>query len=211
MICRVALLTNLFASALLASGCDLKREPGYTYTATGDNLGVINWREVPLADSKVSFTGRDPTKKREVQTMRDRYMERIIFQNNGVMIYSRLYAGGFVPAYGPAVLIEQTIGADFYKDKGIVFDKSKVRSTPHFSYIVQSSPSHVCFVFNGYFGEARGEARQGSAGSEQVFGNICYLAAGKSPEALESEMLALLARARFDDGQINRTRATVSG
>lgn len=195
MIDRGATLAILFASALLAGGCELKREPGYTYTVTGENLGANNWREIPLADSKVSFTGRDPTKKHEVQAVRGRYMERIIFQNNGVMIYSRLYAGGFVPAYGPTVMIEQNLAADYYKDKGIVFDQSKVRSTPLFSYIVQSSPSHVCFVFNGYFGDARGEARQGNAGSEQIYGNICYLVAGKNPEALESEMLTLLARA----------------
>jgi hypothetical protein len=49
--------------------------------------------------------------------------------------------------------------------------------------------------------------RVGSPGNQEAFGAACYPANARTASALETEMLEYLGRMRFDDGEINRTRA----
>jgi hypothetical protein len=71
-------------------------------------------------------------------------------------------------------------------------------------YLVQSSPTHTCFIAYFVFGTATGESRQEARGDQEVSSSICYLAASKTATDLEREMVDILSRARYDDGAGNR-------
>jgi hypothetical protein len=192
------------ALALLA-GCAIERNPLNTYTYTGQNLGATAFKEIPTADSKVSFTGDDPTKRREAQNLTDRYSERITFKNNATLRYDKITINaGFTGAWSDADDIKADVeNGIFYKDRAIVFDAAKIKSGGYYTYLLQSSPTHNCFIFHGTFGDTQ-KGRVGSPGDQSISGGMCYTAASKSLDALEREMTALLARARYDDGTGNR-------
>ena len=65
---RQASLAAMVCIAVGLAGCEFKREAGYTYTNSGQNLGASNWHEIPIGESKVSFVGDDPATKREAQS-----------------------------------------------------------------------------------------------------------------------------------------------
>lgn len=141
-----------------------------------------------------------------MQNLKDRYREKITLNNNGILDYSRLSIGGFSPRYTDADMIESMIDKPFYKDRGITFDGSKVKTAGEIVYFVQSSPTDNCFVAYFIFGTATGESRQTARGDREVGANICYRATAKTAADVEREMLDILTRARYDDGAGNRTR-----
>jgi hypothetical protein len=194
------------AALIIFAGCTVERKPGYDYTVTGQNLGATNWHEISRNESHVSFTGSDPVKKREAESLIDRYEERITFNNNSIFFYTKSYHLAFSGTFSDEDFIERAMSRSFYKDKGIVYDASKVKKTSFFKYIVQSSDTYHCFVFHGVFAQnLSGEARVGSPGNVGVEGNICATIKSKSAAQLEAEMLTLLDRARYDDGEGNRS------
>jgi hypothetical protein len=175
------------------SACQPERQHDHIYTVNGQDIGVAQYREITAHDSKVSFTGDDPVKRREALSLYDRYRERITFKNNATLFYGKVYHGGFVTR---GDMLEASFDTPFLKDGGIVFDRAKIRRLGYLGYIVQSSASFRCFVAYGTFGIGA-EARPESVGDQEVSASICYPAAAKSEEALEQEMTALLSRARF--------------
>lgn len=64
-------------------------------------------------------------------------------------------------------------------------------------------------MFRGKFGHGTGPER-GEGENEEAFGGICYRSATKTADAIEAEMLEILSRIRFDDGAINKARATTA-
>src|SRR5262245_49876490 len=109
------------ALLLLAGGCQVERNPLNVYTNTGQNLGVRAYQEITPHDSKVSFVGDDPTKRREAQSLPDRYSERITLKNNMMMHYSKTFGGlGFTGAWTDIDDLQADIqNSVFYKDHGI--------------------------------------------------------------------------------------------
>jgi hypothetical protein len=101
-------------------------------------------------------------------------------------------------------MIEAMVAQAAYKDRGIIFDRSKVRGAGPLVYLVQSSPTHTCFIAYFVFGTGTGESRQEARGDQEVSSSICYLAASKTATDLEREMVDILSRARYDDGAGNR-------
>src|SRR5271154_2806431 len=87
----------------MLAGCEIERNPLNSYTYTGQNLGAIAFKTIPIADSKVSFVGDDPAKRREAQSLTDRYSERITFKNNAMLRYDKItIAAGFSGAWSDA-------------------------------------------------------------------------------------------------------------
>ncbi len=191
--------------ALLLAGCAIERSPLDAYAYTGQNLRAIAFKEIPAADSKISFTGDDPTKRREAQGLSDRDSERITFKNNATLRYDKITINaGFPSAWSDADNIQADVqNGIFYKDRAIVFDRSMIKSGGYYTYLLQSSPTHNCFVFRGTFGDTQ-KSRAGSPGDQSISGGMCYTAQSKSLDALEREMTDILGRARFDDGAGNR-------
>jgi hypothetical protein len=202
-------LQCLMPALLLLAGCQVERNPLDTYTVSGQNLGPIAFKEIPAVDSKVSFVGDDPTKRREAQSLSDRYSERITFKNNAMLRYDKLAKAGFSDAWTDTDIIQSDVqNHTFYQDLAIVFDKAKIKSGGYYTYLLQSSPTHNCFVFHGSFGDTQ-KGRVGNPGDQSIGGSLCYPANAKSLDALEREMTGLLARARYDDGAGNRAQPPV--
>jgi len=184
------------------SACQPERLHDHVYTVDGRDIGVANYRQIATHDSKVSFTGDDPAKRREALALYDRYRERITFKNNGTLFYGKVYRGGFVSR---GDILEASFETPLFKEGGMVFDRAKVRRMGYLSYIVQSSANFRCFVAYGTFGIGA-EARPESSGDQEVSASVCYPAAAKSEDALQQEMTTLLSRALFDGGQDNQVR-----
>jgi hypothetical protein len=189
---------------LLLAACQLERQHDHVYTAFGQDVGIVNYREISAHDSKVSFTGDDPAKRREAMALYDRYRERIVFKNNATLAYGRVYRGGFRD--DGTTMLEYAFDQKLLKENGILFDRAKVKRTGYFAYIVQSSASFRCFIAQGVFGIPDPDVRADSPGDQEISASLCHPAAAESEEALEHEMLELLGRARFDDGAGNRIR-----
>jgi len=199
---RPAVIATVLMLALC--GCTLERDPNKQYTVMGQELGTRTFRDIDGYDSKVSFIGADPVKRREIQNFTDRYRERITLKNNGLIEYSKLFRGGFSPKFTDAEMIEAVVVQPPYKDRGITFDRSKVRNAGSLVYLVQSSATHTCFIAYFVFGTASGESRQEARGNQEVGSSICYPATAKTAIDLEREMVDILSRARYDDGAGNR-------
>jgi hypothetical protein len=196
----------LFLPLVLLAACAVERNPLNVYTETGQNLGPLAFHDIALADSKVSFDGDDPTKRREAQALVDRYSERITFKNNAVIRYNKVFKGGFKNGWTDADSLQADVdNSTFYKDRAIVFDRAKIRSGGYYTYLLQSSPTDNCFVLRGIFGDPS-DGRAGNRGDQEITGTICYRANSKSLDDLEREMTGLLARARFDGGTGNRAQ-----
>src|SRR5260221_7189368 len=192
------------AAALLA-GCTVTREPGRTYTPTGKDLGPSARQSVTLADSKVSFTGdKDPVRSREVLSLKDRYSEHLILENGANLDYDKLHMSGFKGSETDADILQWELEHPGYS--GITFDRGAVKRSGVFTYIISSSQSKTCFAFHGTFGDTNKGPRD-NRGNQETFGGICYSSSVRTAAALETEMLSLLGRVRFDDGAINRGRA----
>lgn len=157
----------------------------------------VNRRPTSYAIALVAGTGRRKPGSR-------RYRERITLNNNGLVEYSKLFRGGFSPTFTDADMIEAVVVQPAYKDRGIIFDRSKVKGAGPLLYLVQSSPTHICFIAYFVFGTATGESRQEARGNQEVGSSICYPAASKTATDLEREMVDILSRARYDDGAGNR-------
>jgi hypothetical protein len=195
------------ALALILTACAVERNPLNVYTETGQNLGSLAFHDIALADSKVSFIGDDPAKRRKAQALVDRYSERITFKNNAVIRYNKIFKGGFKNGWTDADSLQADVdNSTFYKDRAIVFDRAKIRSGGYYTYLLQSSPTDNCFVLRGTFGDPS-DGRVGNRGDQEITGSICYRASSKSLDDLEREMTGLLARARFDGGTGNRGQA----
>src|SRR5689334_6289411 len=82
------------ASVGVLSACHLERQHDHIYTVNGQDIGVVKYREISVHDSKVSFIGDDPAKRREAMVLHDRYRERIVFKNNATLYYGKIYHGG---------------------------------------------------------------------------------------------------------------------
>jgi hypothetical protein len=197
------ILPLLLVAAL--AGCAIERRANTEYTNTGQELGARGFREIEAHDAKVSFTGDDPVKRREAETLKDRYIERITFKNNGTLRYSKLFSYGFISRDSPSDMILSALDGTFYKDKGINFDRAKIKNTGQFTYLLQSSATDNCFVAYAYFGTGF-DARQDSPGNQSIYASMCYGKSHKSASALETEMVDILSRARYDDGAGNRAR-----
>jgi hypothetical protein len=179
------------------ASCTVERRANYEYTVGGQELGARGFREIDARDSKVSFTGNDPVKRRESETLKDRYVERITFKNNGILRYEKLFTLGFSSRDTPSDMIQAKLDSTFYKDKGINFDRSKIKTTSQFTYLLQSSATDNCFVAFAYFGSAY-NARQNSPGNQNIYANMCYSAYSKGAWVLEAEMVDILSRARYE-------------
>src|SRR6266446_333177 len=79
-----------FMLLVVLTACELERRANVEYTNTGQELGARGFREITAYDSKISFTGEDPVKRRESEVLKDRYVERITFKNNSILRYSRV-------------------------------------------------------------------------------------------------------------------------
>src|SRR5215469_44819 len=167
------------AAFLVLAGCEVERNPLNTYTLTGQNLGVTAYREIGIYEGEVSFAGENPVKRREAQSLSDRYSERITFKNNAIMRYSKVFNGAFSAAWTDADNIKADVdNSTFYKDRAIVFDSSKVKTAGYYTYLLQSSATDNCFVFRGNFGDGT-VGRAGSRGNEEATGSLCFKAADK--------------------------------
>jgi hypothetical protein len=183
----------------LLTACQPERQHDHVYTINGQDLGAKKFSEISPSESKVSFIGEDPAKRREAMALLDRYSEHVYLKNNAVLFYTKVFSGGFIDRGEDMLRLE--LDDPFFKDSGIVYDRSKVRKASYFSYIVQSSPTFRCFLAHGTFGIGK-EARQSSSGNQEISVNVCYPAAAKSEEAVEGEMLDLLSRARYGDNAL---------
>lgn len=201
MVLSRSLIIGLVAVALVA--CE--RKPNTEYTVTGIELGPIDFHEIQARDSKVSFVGDDPAKRREAETLKDRYKERITLKNNATIDYSRMYFIGFTGRDSDAEMVKTAVSRDFYKEMGIVFDLEKTKKSGQLTYLLQSSESYRCFVGHSFFGVAD-SGRPGNQGNQEISVSKCYSAGAKTLGALEQEMLDILARAQFDDGAGNKAR-----
>jgi len=189
---------------LLLSACQLERQHDHVYTIMGQDIGIVAYREISAHDSKVSFDGDDPAKRREAMALYDRYRERIVLKNNATLFYGKIYHGGLRD--GADEMLELAFDTPSLKDGGIRFDRAKIRRKAYFSYIVQSSANFRCFIAQGVFGTPGGESRPNSPGDQEMSASLCTPAAARSEATLEAEMVGLLTRARFDDGTGNRAR-----
>jgi hypothetical protein len=203
MLCCAAALVSLAA-------CQGPQNALHTYDVSGNDLGVSTFKEISGAESRVSFVGEDPVKRREAQILRDRYSERITFKNNATIRYGRMLNGGLNNANDDIDLIQFDVqNSVFFHDVALIFDKSKIKSGGYYHYLLESTVTHNCFVFRGEFGDTRagGGGFAGiNRGDQEVQGGICYPRKTKALDSLERELTDLLGRARFDDGALNRTR-----
>jgi len=201
----------IWVLVICAAACTLERDPNHIYTSTGQDLGSRDRHTIDLVNSKVSFAGADdPVKSREAQNLKDRYVEYVTLKNGGAITYGKLFYGGFAPLFGEEERLQQHAEADVQKSRGIVFSKEMVKRSGQFVYFVQSSASSTCFLFHSTFGTATGEIHVGSRGNQEAYGGVCFPASSRTASALETEMLEYLGRVRFDDGEINRSRAASS-
>jgi hypothetical protein len=203
----VRYILPLLLAALLA-GCAIEHRANTEYTVSGQELGARGFRDIDAYDGKISFAGEDPVKRREAETLRDRYVERITLKNNGTLRYEKLFVLGFTSRDTPTDMIQSVLDGMFYKDRGIAFDRSKIKQTGQFTYFVQSSATDNCFVAYATFGSPGSNARQNSLGNESTYASMCYKLTSKNAAGLEREMVDLLSRARYDDGSGNRARYT---
>jgi len=186
---------NIFKTLLLVfsiAGCQIEKKANTEYNIYGQELGPRTFVQIDEKDSKVSFVGEDPIKRVEILSLKDRYSERITFKNNGTMRYGKLFFGGFSNANSDADLIQDALNSPFFEDRGIVFDKNKIKRVSYFSYLIQSSATDTCFIYRGVFGD-----QSVARGDQEVFGGLCYGISKKSANSLENEMVDILTRARF--------------
>jgi hypothetical protein len=198
------LLTTVLAA------CQVERRTNFEYTNTGQELGARGFREIDPSESRVAFAGSDPVKRREAESLSDRYIEQVTFKNNGSLRYSKLFSHGFSSRDTPTDMIQSVLGGVFYKDKGINFDRAKIKNTPRLTYLLQSSQTDNCFVAFAYFGSGF-DARQDSPGNQSIYVSMCYKNSSTTAATLEAEMVDILSRARYDEGGGGRSFGGPSG
>ena len=189
---RTALLVALL---LTVSGAHAQApSDNHVRTLSGLDLGAANYKDITEAESAVRFTDPADVKSRRAATLNDRTLELLVLRNNAVLVYSRVYLrrqdfGPRVPGKALADLPYQ-LNTDFLRSRGIHYDEHDAKQAGLLAYLVQSSATDTCFVFNAYVGDA-------VRFDQQIRGNVCYPVASRSPAQLEKAMLVLLSRARF--------------
>jgi hypothetical protein len=190
----VAGLALLTASLTSAAAPAQSPNDDHIRTIGGVDLGAANFKDITEADSSVRFTDSSDVKSRRAVTLSDRTYERLVLRNNAMMTYAKVFLRG--QNFGPRVPskafaeLPYSIRGDFLTSRGIKYDDHDAKQAGSLAYLVQSSSTDTCFVFNAYLGDA-------VSFDKQVFGNICYPVARRSVAQLEQEMLTLLSHARF--------------
>jgi hypothetical protein len=162
---------------------------------------------VRLAESKVSFVGdSDPIVSREATTYKDRYTEWLVVENGVKLRYSKLSKG----ALNPRVSVADALAADaktaYFDDEDIIFDVASVQRAGSVAYLLGHSTTKTCLIFRSHFGETAGGPPD-SQGNQEFIGQDCRPSAQNIAETLRREVFGVIDRARFDGGEINRSRA----
>jgi hypothetical protein len=191
---RIALLV---AALLTVSGAHAQT-PGdnHVRTYSGLDLGAADLKDITEAESAVRFTDPGDVKSRRAATLSDRTREQLTLSNGAILIYTRLFLRGYT--FGPrspgkafAELPYQT-NTTFLRSRRIRYEEQDAKQAGALAYLVQSSATDTCFVFNAYLGNSIDF-------NQQVHGNVCYSVASRSAARLEREMLTLLSHARFPE------------
>jgi hypothetical protein len=162
---------------------------------------------ITLAESKVSFVGdSDPIVRREATSYEDRYTEWLTAENGVKLRYSKLSKGALNPRIGVADALAADAKTAYFDDEDIIFDAASVQRRGDVAYLIGRSTTKTCLIFRAHFGKTAGEP-PGSQGNQEFIGQDCRSNAQNIAETLRLEAFDLIDRARFDDGEINRSRA----
>jgi hypothetical protein len=162
---------------------------------------------IRLAESKVSFVGdRDPIVSREAISYKDRYTEWLVAENGVKLRYSRLTKGALNPRVSVDDALKADAKVDYFDDENIAFDSANVQRRGAVAYLFGRSRTTSCLIFRSHFGDTAGGPAS-SQGNQEFIGQDCRPTVQNVAETLRSEVFAVVDRARFDDGEINRSRA----
>jgi hypothetical protein len=176
-------------------------EPDRRFTVSGEDLGPTDWRAIDAAASRVHFTAPGKIKAAKAAAVHGRYVERLTLANGAQLNYVQLtYDRHYLPTAFDMALRSQT-QSDFMRQRHVEFDAAKVKWAGHLQYLTVATDTATCFIYHGALGQM---ALRGA--TQETYGNVCYGKAKPAP-ALEREMLALLASARFPDEEGNYVRS----
>ena len=134
----------------------------------------------------------------------------ITLKNNGTITYDKLFKAFYADYSNEENLISQVDSWDIFKKEGISLPKASIKKRDWFAYATLSSSSDTCFMFRGKFGYGTGPER-GEGENEEAFGGNTLPLDGKNRRRHRSRRaLEILSRIRFDDGAINKARATTA-
>jgi hypothetical protein len=192
-----ALIWSGIAFIVLVVSCGAHAQilnDNHVRTPSGEDLGIPTYQDINEAESRVRFIEASDVKKRQAAKLTDRYKEFLTLKNNASLSYSKLYSnrsdfGATQPAMAMSHLTD-IVNSDFYKNKGVKYDERDAKQIGMLAYLVQSSSTDTCFVFNAFLGDA-------STFNQQIYGGVCFRVQFRTPAALEREMLVLLSHARF--------------
>jgi hypothetical protein len=193
----LAAALSLVATALLTACGGEKRS-----TLTGHDLGMAEFKPIPEATAGVRFVGgSSPVRSREGSNLVNRYEERLILNNGALILYDRLHSRPIAGNLSYELWTDTT--NSFAKNHEAAFDERAIKTSGDLAYILTSSDRFTCFFGRSHIGDPA--ARPASTVTMQngpregLLTRVCYAASERTREALEAEMLGLLARARFAD------------
>ena len=180
-------------AAVLTARAQASNETHYR-TYGGNDLGVPNLKDISEAESAVRFTDSGDVKRRQAATLSDRTLEQLTLSNGALLTYNRIFLR--LQDFGPRVVgkalaeLPYQTNNRFLISRGIRYDEHDAKQAGWLAYLVQSSATDTCFIFNAYLGDS-------VHFDQQVHGRVCKSAASQSASQLEREMLTLLSHARF--------------
>jgi hypothetical protein len=193
----------ILAAATL-SGC------GSVGDIVGEEFGVPKRHPIRMAESQVSFIGDpDPILSREAVEQIDRYTEWLAAGNDVRLRYSRLVKGSLNPRFKAVDALFADTETRYFRDEDFVFDKTKLEYRGSAVYLIGRSPSKICLLFRWHFGDTS-QGLPGAEGNQELIGQGCGPIGSTTPEQLEHTVFALIDRARFDGGALNRERAAAA-
>ena len=159
-----------------------------------------------MAESAISLEGDDSVIiRRQQNLLPGRYQERWRVKNGGNIFFEELYASYFTRAEDPARFLIRT-SARRLKNLGMALSPDEVKKTDYeegvIFYASKKDAQRTCVVFNGNFGDM-----QYGNGNRHLSGGVCQFNNKALSADLESAVLDILGRMRYDEGALNRTKA----
>jgi hypothetical protein len=170
--------------------------PAHRSTASGEDLGPLEWHPIEAAASHVRYDDPGRVKTRKAAIIKGRYTEFLTLGAGGILTYAQLLDKQRYFETNHDVSLGGQSRSSFLRARQVVFDPAAIKWAGRVEYLVSQTAKATCFVYHATFGVVP------SRPDQEVYGNSCF-GPQKSAAALEREMFALLAAAHFPDGYGN--------
>ncbi len=175
-------------------------------------MGFIKWESIPAAESKISIIDEEGyvlARREKVELSHNLLSQAFKFSNGSLLYEKRDDVPRDIDILSPEKeIIKRYAGHPELLSQGLMIESGEMSYTPDvegtFHHVIVESEKKKCMIFFGYSPESTLQETDEKRSYQVVTGSICARVGTEKALSLQQDVLDLLSRIRFDDGEYTR-------